>query len=151
MDLKSNRSDLWRHIIGTCRRLRWFCRKNSNNVARHDKTPVKSTLLSRDMSFMSRRSDIVETFIHLEVATRALSVWLLLQCCDIRHNVFAVVRYIIKHSMKQPDFETIEMTWQAQSKVTGNTRLLLVFSIQNLTRLVTSFLWFQNSIDEAVS
>ena len=26
---------------------------------RHDKTPVKSTLLSRDTNFMSRRSDIM--------------------------------------------------------------------------------------------
>ena len=48
---ESNRSSLWRHIIGTCRRLRWLCRKHSNNVARHNKTPViKSTLLSRDMN-----------------------------------------------------------------------------------------------------
>ena len=31
------------------------------------------------------------------------------------------------------------------------SRLRLVFSIQNLTRLVTSFLWFQNSIDQTVS
>ena len=56
--------------------------------------------------------------------------------------------------MKQPDlyyFETIKMTSQAQSKFTENTRLRLVFSIQNLTRLVTSFLWLQNSIDQAVS
>ena len=51
IDLQSNRS-------GTCLRLRRLCRKHSNNVARHDKTPVKSTLLSRDVSFMSRRSDI---------------------------------------------------------------------------------------------
>ena len=28
--------------------------------------------------------------------------------------------------------------------------LRLVFSIQNLNRLVTSFLWLQNSIDQAV-
>ena len=52
--------------------------------------------------------------------------------------------------MKQPDlyyFEAIRMTSQAWSKFTENTRLLLVFSIQNLTRLVTSFLWFLNSID----
>ena len=34
---------------------------------------------------------------------------------------------------------------------TENTHLQLVFSIQNLARLVTSFLWFQNSIDQAVS
>ena len=32
MDLKA---------IETCRRLRKLCRKRSNNVARHDKTPVK--------------------------------------------------------------------------------------------------------------
>ena len=56
--------------------------------------------------------------------------------------------------MKQPDlyyFETIKITSQALSKFIKNTRLRLVFSIQNLARLVTSFLWFQNSIDQAVS
>ena len=56
--------------------------------------------------------------------------------------------------MKQPDqyyFEAIKMTSQALSKFTENTRLWLVVSIQNLTRLVTSFLWFQNSRDQAVS
>ena len=64
MDLKSNRWGLWRHLLETCRRLRRLCRKLSHNVARHDKTPVKSTLLSRDknilsrdMISMSRRSD----------------------------------------------------------------------------------------------
>ena len=47
--------------------------------------------------------------------------------------------------MKQPDLyyiETMQMTLQAQSMFTENTRLRLVFSIQNLTRLVMSFLWF---------
>ena len=56
--------------------------------------------------------------------------------------------------MKQPDlyyFETIKMMSQAWSKFTENTCLRLVSSIQNLTRLVTSFLWFQNSRDQAVS
>ena len=56
--------------------------------------------------------------------------------------------------MKQPNlyyFELMQMTSQAQSKFTENTRMRLVFSIQNLTRLVTSFLWFQNSVDQAVS
>ena len=51
--------------------------------------------------------------------------------------------------MKQPYlcyFETIKMTSQAQSKFTENSRLWLVFSIQNLTGLVSSFLWFQNSL-----
>ena len=56
--------------------------------------------------------------------------------------------------MKQPYlyyFETIKITLQAWSKFTENTRLRLVFSIQNLTGLVTSFLWFQNNIDQAAS
>ena len=39
--------------------------------------------------------------------------------------------------MKQPDPYYFEAMW-------------LVFSIQNLTRLVRSFLWHQNSIDQAV-
>ena len=50
--------------------------------------------------------------------------------------------------MKQPDlyyFETMQITSQVWSK----DSLRLVFFIQNLTRLVTSFLWFQNSIDQA--
>ena len=56
--------------------------------------------------------------------------------------------------MKQPGlyyFKTMQITSQTWSKLTKNTRLWLVFFIQNLTRLVTSFLWFQNSIDQAVS
>ena len=56
--------------------------------------------------------------------------------------------------MEQPNlyyFETIEMTSQVWLKLTEITRLRLVFSMPNLTRLVTSFLWFQNSIDQAVS
>ena len=68
---------------------------------------------------------------------------------------FGVVQYIIKHLFYETAdlyyFETRQMTSQAQSKFTENTRLRLVFSTQNLTRLVTSFLWFQNSIDQAVS
>ena len=54
----------------------------------------------------------------------------------------------------QPDlyyFEAIKMTLQAQSKFTENTRLRLVFSIRNLTGLVTSFLWLQNGKNKAVS
>ena len=56
--------------------------------------------------------------------------------------------------VKQPDlyyFEAIKLTSQAWSKFTENTQLRLVFSIKNLTRHVTSFLWFQNNIDHAVS
>ena len=56
--------------------------------------------------------------------------------------------------MKQPDlyyFKTIKMTSQAQSKFTENTHMWLVFSTQTLIKLVTSFLWLQNSTDEAVS
>ena len=62
------------------------------------------------------------------------------------------VYYKKTYSMKQPNlyhFETIKMT--SKSKFTENTRLRLVFSIQNLIRLVASFLSFQNFIDQAVS
>ena len=65
MDLKSNRSGLWRHMLETCRRLRRLRRKRSNNVVRRDKTPVKSTPLSRDMSFMSRRSEMMLWLLHI--------------------------------------------------------------------------------------
>ena len=54
VDLKSNRSDLWRHMLEMCRRLRRLCRKCWNNVAQHDKTPVKSTLLSCNKNILSR-------------------------------------------------------------------------------------------------
>ena len=75
----------------------------------------------------------------------------------LRHTtVFAAVaRYIIEHcSMKQADlyyFEALKITSQAWLKLTENTRLWLVFFIQNFTGLVTSFLWLQNSIDKAAS
>ena len=36
--------ETFRKLIETFRKLRRLCRKRSNNVARHDKTPVKSTL-----------------------------------------------------------------------------------------------------------
>ena len=39
-------------MLETCRRLRKLRRKHSNNVARHYNTPVKSTLLSRDMKVL---------------------------------------------------------------------------------------------------
>ena len=56
--------------------------------------------------------------------------------------------------MKQPYlyyFESMQMMSPAWSKFTENTRLQIVFSIQNLTRFVTSSLWFQNSIDQTIS
>ena len=99
MDLKSNRSGLWRHMLKTCRRLRRLCRKRSNNVARHDKTPVKSTIVARHDKtpvkstivarhefHVAKEWHYIVTFTHLEVAIHALSVCPLLQCCDIRHN-----------------------------------------------------------------
>ena len=105
MDLKSNRSGLWRHMLETCRRLRRLCRKRSNNVARHDKTPVKSTLLSHDknilscdMTFMSRRSDIMFWLLHIFRSCNAC-ILSLPAFALLRHTTyfFGVVRYIIKH------------------------------------------------------
>ena len=132
MDLKSNRSGLWRHMLDTCRRLRRLCRKHSNNVARHDKTPVKPTLLSREMSFMSRRSDIM--------------LWLLyIQKLQSMHFQFdylcSVATYDIIFCCRPVYYKTLIL----------RNSLWLVFSIQNLARRVTSFSWFQNSVDQAVS
>ena len=58
------------------------------------------------------------------------------------------------YSMKQPDlyyFETIKMTPQAQSNFAWRIRAAVEYSQSTLTKLVTSFLWLQNSIDRAVS
>ena len=138
-------------MLGTCRRLSRLCRKHTNNVVRHDETPVKSTEYScRATYFMTCRSDICRGFYTFRSCTFSLTTCL--QCCEIRHN-FLLSSGILYNTypMKQPDlynFETIKMTSQAYSKFTENTRL--VFSIQNFARLVTSFLWFQNSVDQAV-
>ena len=43
---------------GNCQRLRRLCRKYSYDAEGNDKTPVKSTFWSRDMSSMSRGSGI---------------------------------------------------------------------------------------------
>ena len=56
--------------------------------------------------------------------------------------------------MKQPDlynFEAIKGRHKPDQSSQRIIRLRIVFSMQNLTRLVTSFLWFQNSMDQAVS
>ena len=97
MDLKSNISGLWRHILETCRRLRRLCRNHSNSVVRHDKTPVKSTLLSRDMSFLREGVTLCcdfYTFRSCNTCTFSLTA-----CAVLRHTTyfFAAVRYIIKH------------------------------------------------------
>ena len=58
------------------------------------------------------------------------------------------------YSMKQPDlyyFETIKMTSQAWSNFASRIRAAGEYFLRTLTRLVTSFLWFQNGIDQAVS
>ena len=75
-------------------------------------------------------------------------------CRVATYDIIYCCRPVYTYSLKQPDlyyFEAIKMTSQALSKLTENTLLRLVFSIQNLTRLVTSFLWFQTGINQAVS
>ena len=81
-----NRSGLWRHIIGTCRRLRWLCRKHSSIVARHDKTLVKSTFLSRDT--ISRRSDIMLWLLYIKkLQYMHFQFWVLLQGCETAWSI----------------------------------------------------------------
>ena len=72
-------------ILGSvvpCRKLRWMCRKHSNDVAQQVEMPGKSTILSsdklilsRDISFMSRqRLHYTVTVRHLDTAKDACSV-----------------------------------------------------------------------------
>ena len=96
------------------------------------------------------------TFLHLEAATHAFSGWLLVQYYNIRHNFLLLSPDLLwnTYSMKQPDqyyFEVIKWHHRPGQNSGGNTRQQLTSSIQNLTRLMTSFLWPQNSIDQAVS
>ena len=144
----------------TCRRLRRLCRKHSNNVARHDKIQLSQhfcratkIFCGPTLSFMSRRSCEFYTFRSCNTCAFSLTTF-----AELRQDIIFCCRPVyyktLIRSMRQPDlycFETIKMTPQAWSNFTENTRLRLVSSIQNLTRFVTSFLWFQNSIDQAVS
>ena len=89
MDLKSNRSGLWRHMLETCRRLRRLCRKRSNNVAQHDETPVKSTRLSRNKNILSSYMKKLQLSQHFCRATKIFcyATWVLCRvnvtlCCD---------------------------------------------------------------------
>ena len=104
MDLKSNRSGLWRHMLGTYRKLRRLCRKRSNNVARHYKISLKSILLSRDknilsrdMIFMSRRSDVMLWLLHIQKLQYMHFQFAYFCSAATYEIIFGVVRYIIKH------------------------------------------------------
>ena len=111
MDLKSNRSGLWCHMLETCRRLRRLRRKRSNNVARHDKTPVKSTVLSRDMIKLQLSQHFCRaTWVSCRVGVTLCCDFYTFRSCNtctfslptfarLRHTTwfFGVVWYIIKH------------------------------------------------------
>ena len=135
-----NISGLWRHMLETCQRLKWLCRKHSNNVARHDKAPVKLTLLSPTKIFCRA------TWVSYRVGvTLCCDFYKFRSCntCTFSLTTSAVLRHTTIFCCCPVYYKTL--------KFTGNTRLRFVFSIQNSTRLLTSFLWFQNSIDQAVS
>ena len=58
------------------------------------------------------------------------------------------------YSMNQPDlyyFDATKTTSWAQSNFVWRIRVASEYSLWTWTRLVTSFLWLQNSIDQAVS
>ena len=81
MDLKSNRSGLWRHMLETCRRLRRLCCESSDNVAWH-KTPVS------------------QHFCHTtKIFCRATRAW----CHIYRHNNFLVCDTFHQTLTKRPD------------------------------------------------
>ena len=100
MVIKSNRSSLWHHNIGTCRRLRWLCCEHSNNVARHDKTPLKSTFCGRTKIFCQATQVsgcVLVTLCYdfytfrscnacIFSLTTSAVLWISLYIYDIRHN-----------------------------------------------------------------
>ena len=121
-----NRSGLWRHKLETCRRLRRLCRKQSNNVARHDKTPVNSTLLSRDM----KRSDLmVVTFIHLKVALHGLSVWLFV-CSVATYDIIFCCRPVYYKTQLFYETAWSILFWNHKNDVTS----LVKFCMENTSR-----------------
>ena len=90
---KSNRSGLWRHVMRTCRRLRWVCRKHSNNVVRRDKTPVKSTLLSRDKNIMFSDTNLCRVGV-----TSCCSIYTFRGCNTCTFSLIACACYDIRHN-----------------------------------------------------
>ena len=127
MDLKSNRSGLWRHMLETCRRLRRLCRKHSNNVARHDKTPVshyvcRATKIFCRATWFSCRVGV--TLCCDFYTLHALSVCLLLQCCDIWHNFWCRPVYY-----KTLIYETTWsiLFWNHANDVTSYAKLCLKY------------------------
>ena len=78
-----------------CRKLRWICRKHSNDVARQVETQSKRTIfvsrdkfiLSRDITFMSRRwLRYTMTAKQVNVAIDLFLVCLPVKYCDILHS-----------------------------------------------------------------
>ena len=72
------------------------------------------------------------------------------------HNVILFLDSVLinTYSMKQTDlyyFETIKMTSPAYPNFVWRIQAAGEYSLWTVTRLMTSFLWFQNSIDQAVS
>ena len=87
-------------------------------------------------------------------------IWQTSTCHQHDLSITAIVKQwfvgiiINTYSLKQPDlyyFETIKMTSQAWSNFAWRIRAAGEYSLWTLTRLVKSFAWFQNSIDQAVS
>ena len=131
MVLKSNRSGLWHHIIETCRRLRWLCRKHSNNVARHDKIPVKSILLSRgkdilshDTSLMSRRCDIMLWLYTFRSCNRC--IFSLTTCAVLRPTTYLLlsVWYIGKHLFYETAWSIL--CWSQKNDVTSLVKVRIL-------------------------
>ena len=70
MVASSNKSGLWRHLIETCRRLRWLCRKRPNNVAWHDIAPIRSIFLWHDKNILLRETSLIVSKEYDHVVTK---------------------------------------------------------------------------------
>ena len=116
MDLKSNRSGLWHHMLETCCRLRRLWRKRSNNVARQDKTPGQH--LCHTTKIFCRVGVTLccgfYRFRSCNTCTFSLTTFAVLRHMSI---FFGVIRYIIKHLFYETAWSTL--FWSHKNDITS--------------------------------
>ena len=101
MNLKSNKSGLWRHMLELV--TGWDYVASVQAMSRDmiklqlSQHFCRATKIFCRATWVSCRVGVTLCCDFYRFRSCKLSVCLILQCCDIRHNFFAVVWYIIKH------------------------------------------------------
>ena len=134
-----------------CCKLRWICRKHSNDAARQVETPITMTIY-----LVSRHNFIVASLVthyhdskQVNAAIDMFSVWLPVNYCDILHrvvlhssgilyNTYSMKTNVLLHFEHENDVISIIKQHRA-------TRLWLVALYKSLIMIVTSFLCYISS------